>query len=123
MRQAAPAALLIRLLLAAGSLLAGLDLHALEIGAPRGAWEAPDGEVQAHADDCPHHVHLPPAHEPHGCNACKAGAARAAALVPDAAVRPAPVAAATVDDSDEQVVRATRPGGTLGARGPPGTHG
>lgn len=115
--------MLLRLLLAAGALLAGLDLHALEVWGPAGTQQVPDSQVQVHADGCPHHEHLQPAHDAHGCVACKAGATRAAGLLPDVAVRPARAQLVTSCSARTQVAPAPLPGGQLGARGPPGTNG
>jgi hypothetical protein len=123
MRGAPLTAILLRLLLAAGALVAGLDLHAFEVRAVAGPQEAPGEGIQAHGNDCPHHEHAPDGHDPHGCVACKAGAARAEGLPPDATVRPALASHETRFDTHARIRPARVPGGTLGARGPPGTNG
>ncbi len=120
MRPANASTLLLRLLLAAGALLGGLDVHGLELGPAAHGAAAPDGGgPQAHGEDCSHRDGIIPPHT-HDCMACKAGAARAMALPLGAASRLADVRSVCRPADGASLAPRTRVPGTLGARGPPG---
>lgn len=117
-------ALLLRLLLAACALLAGLDLHVLEFGsAPAlAAQHLADGSgAQIHDNDCQHREHIPPDHDGHECTLCKAGATRATGVLPRAVVHAQPQRVATHAASAAAHTPSPLAAGNLGARGPPAT--
>jgi len=113
--------LMLRLLLAACALLAGVDVHLLEFASPSAHEATAAAGIEAHGDSCPHREHVPPAHSAHDCLLCKTGAARATGLQPDVAVRPVAMRSAWVTARIVALRPASCVFGSLGARGPPGT--